>query len=283
MQLTEITYTEVYNYFQEQFKNNLEFREEINELYLFYRRKLLLHAKQNHQQDLIEYDFEEVVKSTIFNGYYIMKLILSDKDTVLSDDDWMLNPGTARNEIPKFLKSINNDNALDWKTEINHRFSMEVLNSIESAYDLTKSLIREIAEYGAFKAFIEDTRYKGSINSEESSLLLGNSNDLYFLSPQVYTVPSFVTLQHEIWDLFFWSSLNKEDWVGTVHLSKLPTDEDKLIYLIEFNISDLIMEAEKMEIIEKMVSNLPLEIRSALQIRLYNVSQLDLVSTVSNV
>lgn len=76
----------------------------------------------------------------------------------------------------------------------------------------------------------------------------------------------------------FWSSLNKEDWVGTVHLSKLPTDEDKLIYLIEFNISDLIMEAEKMEIIEKMVSNLPLEIRSALQIRLYNVSQLDLVS-----
>ena len=276
MNLAEKTHIEIYEFLQKEYDENKEFRQELENLYTFYGRKLMQFVKKEDQQEYVENKFGDVVNSLFFQGYYIMKMILNDEETILNEEGWKLPLGVTKNEIPLMLSSLLQDEKFDWKTDISHQFSMDILNYIEAGYETTQEITKEISEYGAYKAFIDDSRYVGN-KEETNDMLLGNPNDLNFLSPQVYSKAQFFTEQHEIWDLFYWSAIRKEDsWVGSIHYSTIPVGEEKL-YIIEFNLSNLIIESEKLELIDVVIKSIPIEIRSKLQIRLYNVSELDVL------
>lgn len=275
MDLVTKTHTEVYDYLKKEFEENEGFRNELEALYKFYGRKLIQFVGKNDLQ-YVEDEFGEVVNSLYFQGYYTMKLILNDEETVLDEAAWKLPKGVAKNEIPLLLKNLLNDEKLDWSTDISHEFSMNILSNVEAGYETTLEITKEIAEYAAYKAFIEDERYMGGTTEETTDMLLGNPYDLNFLSPQVYSKAQFFTDQHETWDLFYWSAIQKDSWVGSIHFSTMLVGEDNL-YVLEFNISNVIMDLEKLDIVEQITQKLPNEIRAKLQTRLYHVSELDVL------
>lgn len=273
------TYKQVYNHLQKEFKENDQFRKELESIMIFYGRKLIAFAKNEKEQLYIENGLEDVIRSLYFQGYYTMKVILSDEDTEILEDVWKMPIGVCRNEIPKMLENIFAEVKTDWKrTDVSHEFSMEILTNLEPAYEVTKAMIKEMAIYGAFKAFVEDERYQGMEEVDSASILLGNPFDIEFLSPQVFHQVSFLTNQHEIWDLFFWSAIRENAWVGTIHYSILPI-EDNTFYVMECNLSDLISKDEKLEIIDLLAKRLPPEQKSKLQIRLYNVGELEVLES----
>lgn len=258
------------------------FKKEMQQLYFFYERKLLGFAKTDMQKHFIAEAFEEVVFSQYFQGYYAMKSILTDEETKLNESVWSMGLGFAKNEVPKFMKEAFEKENIDWtQTEIGHKFGIELLQHIELAYDINKQIRTDIANLGAYNAFIDDERYIGINQGNPSDTLLGNPFDLEFISPQVYMQSQFFTAQHEIWDLFTWSSFRDDAWVGSVHLSTMPIAEE-LIYLLEIKLSDIITMEEKMDISNKVIGELPEDIRGLLQTRLYHVEDFDvLVSTIS--
>lgn len=269
----------VYKKLQEKMKLDTNFQNEISDLIFFYSRKLMGFTKTKEQKSLVEKDFEDVVFSQFFQGYYAMTILLNDEES-FDEDDWIRAPGLVRNELPKFLKLITEDESINWThTEIGHNFSIDILQSMESAYEVTKQLLYDLSNHGAFKAFTDDERYVGESTVPDSEMLLGNPFDLSFLSPQVYMQGQFYTTQHEVWDLFLWSAVRDDAWVGSVHLSTMPI-ENQTIYLLEFSVSSLISHNEKMDIINTIIKKIPENIRAILQTRLYNVDELDiLVST----
>lgn len=267
-------FTQVQITLKEKLESSQSFREELEQLYFYYERKLLQKSKTEEQRMYIVEHFEEFIMGQYFQGYYVMTEILLDKDFKYEENIWEAPIGIARNEIPIFLEQMFKEENIDWtRTELGHSFIMHILENNHHAYDLAVQIKKDIANYGAYKAFIEDERYKGENTTPNNHMLLGNAFDLEFISPQVYMQAQFNASQHEVWDLFTWSSLNNT-WVGTVHYSRIPTKETEYA-LLEISLSNTIIDEEKMEIASVIVSKLPEENRELLQTRLYHVENFD--------
>lgn len=270
-------HNKVYKTLEQKIKEDQDFQNELEYLSFFYRRKLTSIVKDTQVMEYIFRQFDDVLFSQFFQGYYAMTILLEDEEEHFSEKDWNHLPGLVRNEIPKFLKMITKVENVNWThTEIGHNFSMDILQSAENAYDVTQLLLSDLTNYGAYKAFIDDKRYVGEKNLVESEMLLGNAFDLNFVTPQVYMQAQFFTEQHELWDLFNWSAIGEGAWVGSIHYSVLPIEE-QTYYVLEFSLSNLINKDEQMEIVNDVIKKIPEEIRSTLQTRLYSVSELDVL------
>ena len=281
MTATDLLYEQVWNHLKNNFETNKLLRKELDDLLHFYGKKLLNFAKQPKQRDFIENKLEDVVRSQYFQGYYIMRSLLKDEETALASQTWNLAKGIVRNEIPVFINNIFKDSEMDWsRTEIGHEFGIKLVQEIDGVFDIIRQMRRDIAYYGAYKAFIEDNRYKGNKEEDHSSMLLGNPFDLHFVSPQVFMQAQFFSNEHEVWDLYMWSSVQENAWVGSLHFSAIPQNNNS-VYILELSISETIMENEKYEILEKCVQQIPESIRSMLQIRIYHVRELEVVVPVN--
>jgi len=270
-------YNEVYSMLKGQIETDVEFKKEIQKLYYFYERKLMFHAKSEEAVILIREKLEDVVFSQYFQGYYIMSLILSDEETVLEDSVWSLERGVTRNEIPKFVVEVFSQEVVDWTTtELGHNFGMDVLQLIEPAFDIVKQLRIDLANYGAFKAFVADERYIGAPNDDPSNSLLGSVDDFEFLTPQVYMKAQFVTSTQEILDLYNWSSVNDNMWVGAATLSIINVEEHS-IYFLEIKLANSISNDEKMDITNEIIGKLPVDIRELVQVRLYHIEDIEIL------
>lgn len=279
MQKDDVFY-QVQNKLKRQLKTDPIFKEEIQSLYYFYERKLMNFARKEGMKKYIIDEFEDVVFSQYFQGYYVMKVILNDEETEMEESSWNMSEGFARNVIPPFINNAFKEESTDWSyTEVSHKFGMELLDLQEAAYDLFKQIRFDIACYGAFKAFIEDERYVGNEGGGSMDLWFGNPLDLVFLNPQVYMQAQFSTAEHEVWDLHTWTSFRDSMWVGSIHLSTLPQDEStgQVIYLLEVKLSNTIAQDEKLDIVNFIVNKLPVEIQNALQTRLYYVEDFDVI------
>lgn len=270
----------VFDYLKEEFEKE-EFRKEIEDLLFFYGKKLIKFAKNDEQRNVVEKDLEDVVKSAYFQGYYTMRVILEDEETELNSEAWHLPYGFCRNEIPILISNLIEEENPDWmKTNITHDFNMYMLSYMSEAYDVAKSLIREIALYGCYKAFIEDERYQYTpIAGDDNVAALGSVYDVEFLNPQVYQQIQYFSDSNEVRNLFFWSALQPNAWVGSIHYSKI---EDFSLKLLECSISNLITDEEKLDIVNSLVKHIPSEDKANLQIRLYKVSELDILIANKN-
>ena len=274
----EQQFINVYNILQKRYNEDTDFRESIDSLTRFYGRKLVGFAKNEEQEALVLAEFEDVVKSQFFHGFYLMTAILEDVETDFPADIWRLRKGMVRNEIPLLIRSVFVEEGSSWSvTEVGREFGLAILDVMEPGYEIVKRLREEVTLYGAYQAFIQDDRYRGVEAEESTDTLLGNPFDLEFLSPQVFMQAQFQTEQHEIWDLFFWSS-QENTWLGSVHLSKLPTDA-MTVFLMECTLSNQLIYFEKSDIVDTLVSRLPQDVQNTVQVRVYHANDLEVLVT----
>lgn len=227
---------------------------------------------------LLDNTLEDVISSQIFQGYLTMRLILEDPESDFQDKDFNILEGQARNEIPLLIHQAMEQNELDWTyTELGHNFSMNLLETMPNAYDISKQMRIDLSNYGAFKAFIDDDRFVESEIDQSTLLSLGNPLDLNFLTPQVYMQVHFVSKEYEVWDLYTWSSMGSNAFVGSVHYSKMLTEAQEY-NLLEFKISNQISKEEKMELASLISTQLPEDVQVSLQIRLYHFDEVDVLS-----
>ncbi|MFD5853585.1 hypothetical protein ACFWGC_25975 [Cytobacillus pseudoceanisediminis] len=276
MKTADLIYTEIIDTLRKQYQTNKHFRDELDNLSLFYGRKFMNKTNDEEERLSIIKQMDDMVKSQFFQGYYIMKSILLDKETSLPQDVWSLNPGLVRNEIPLLFADIFKDSPDNWHlTDVSQNIGLDLVQRFNNVYDLVKQTRKDLALYGAYKAFIEDDRYQSQTDNNQSSMILGNPFDLTFLSPQVYMQAQFLTEEQEIWDLNLWSSLGTK-WVGSIHFSRIPHDQMTL-FLFQFSVSEVIQENERYELLEKSLENIPQEIKSLMQVRLHHVRELEVV------
>ena len=273
-------FVKVQNKLKKQLKSDPTFKDELQSLYFFYERKLLTIANRESIKEFIIDKFEDVIYSQYFQGYYIMKEILNDEETEMDESAWTLREGYVRNIIPGFLKTTFIDQNIDWTyTDVSHKFGIDLLELQEEAYELFKQIRLDIVCYGAYKSFIEDERYKGNEQPEPVDLRFGNPLNLVFLNPQIYMQAQFSTSEHEVWDIFTWSSFRNEMLVGSIHFSTLPMDADseQPIYLLEVKLANTISQDEKLDIVNFVITKLPIEVQNVLQTRLYYVEDFDVI------
>ncbi|MDQ0273509.1 hypothetical protein [Cytobacillus purgationiresistens] len=280
MSQIDTTYNTVYNHLLEKFNNDIDFQNEIQYLIHFYGKKLMNFTKNDEQKLLVEVSSEKLIKSQFFQGYFIMKTILEDDQMELGEKIWTVNPGIIRNELPILLEQTYSNSVEDWyKTDVGHQVSFELIQVFSDVFDLVKQIRKDISIYGCYKAVIEDPRYSGFNETSEHQFLLGDPMDLDFLNPQVYMQAEFITEEQEFWDLYNWSSSQNSvsKWIGSIQLSSIPQDNDSFFYLIQFTLSNTILEEEKQGIIQKVHKRLPQDVLSTLQIRYYSASELNVV------
>lgn len=276
MKTEDLIYTEIMDTLRKQYQTNKHFRDELDNLSLFYGRKFINKTKDEEERLSIIKQMDDMVKSQFFQGYYIMKSILLDKETSLPQDVWSLNPGLVRNEIPLLFADIFKDSQDNWHlTDVSQNIGLDLVQRFNNVYDVVKQTRKDLALYGAYKAFIDDDRYQSQPNNNQSSMILGSPFDLTFLSPQVYMQAQFFTTEQEIWDLNLWSSLGTK-WVGSIHFSRIPYDQVTL-FLLQISVSEVIQENEKYELLEKSLENIPQEIKSVMQVRVQHVRELEVV------
>lgn len=280
MKSTDKTYHEVFQLLKKRFEEDTKFQTEMEDLTYFYGKKIIVLAKNEEQERLIHENFPDLVKSQFFQGYYVMNSMLSDNETEFPKEVWKLNQGIVRNELPILFNKIFKEHTEDWHlTEIGQKLGMKLVQEFDGVYDLVKQIRKDIALYGAYKAFSEDERYSTQKHTDE--LILGDPFDLIFLNPQVYMQAQFVTTGQEIWDLYTWSSFKHgSSWIGTIQFLTIPNNEQEF-YLLQFTISETILEHEKYEMLKILLDKLPQEIRAVLQIRIHHTRELEIVTSES--
>lgn len=278
----EQLFKDVWKTLKDKFSKDESFKDEMEKLLHFYGRKLINKAKTDEQKLFIEEQLEDVVNSQFFQGYYTMANILSDKETNIPNDVWTLPKGIVRNEIPILFNNIFSESD-DWlRTDITNKFSSKLIQLMDDVYDVLKIIRKDCTYYGAYKSFVEDSRYQGkAAEPKEKLMLLGNPFDLEFLNPQVYMQAQMYSSEHEIWDLYYWSSITEEQWIGSIHLSKIPTENSDL-YILECTLSEVISEEERYDIIHKVLHSLPEDIRLSIQTRYYLTRELNVLVPTEN-
>lgn len=272
------TFEKVTNRLRNKFEKDIQFNKELEDLVLFYGRKLLAIAKSSNTKEIIVGTIDNVVRSQYFQGYYIMTTILDEDEMKFPDKTWGLPLGILRNEIPKAIYTIfDNEVNFDWAAnEVINEFAAVMIKELENGFDVVESLKYEVAAFGAYKAFLGDPRYKIESNDTKTPALLGNPFDLEFLNFQVFMQAQYYSNEHEIWDMFKMGIKGlQNEWCGNAHLSKFTDVQGNVNYLLSINISNSIRLEEKMILAEKVVKKIPNEILNTVQIRLYHTDSLE--------
>lgn len=249
----------------------------------FYGRKFIANARNKEQEQYVENNIDILVKSKFFQGYFVMKSMLLDSETNFPEEVWTLNKGIIRNELPILIESIFNTNNEEWyRTEQGQSIGMKLVQLFDvSIFDLVRQTRKDIALYGAYKAFIEDERFQ-NITTQETNYYFGDPFELVFINPQVYMQAQFLTNEQEIWDFIYKASMRNKSWIGTIQLSEIPDTQGQKFFLLQLTISETVLRDEKYEILNNLLSVLPENIRSVLQTRIYHVNEIEVLVPAEN-
>lgn len=260
------------------YKEDQEFRQNLDYLYFFYGRKYLHLATDDSQKKYIEDNLFDMIKSQFYQGYYIMREILNDPSIELDEQIWSANKGIIRNELPILMENVFEDSKDTWfLSTLGKKIGMMIMQKINDVYEVIQQTRKDAALYGVYQAFIDDKRYQPKKSNENHSLLLGDPFDLHFLNPQIYMKAQYITDEQEIWDIYTWSTFKGGvKWVGSIQLSKIPSDI-QMIYLLQFTVNEIVSDFEKYEILENALKRLSDEVKALTQIRICHAKDLEIV------
>ncbi|WP_028393945.1 hypothetical protein [Bacillus cihuensis] len=270
-------YSHVLSHLKNEFESNEDFRKEIDNFIFFYGYKFMSQCKTESQEKLVQESVNDLIKSQYFQGYYIMTTLLNDSDQKFPETVWSTPKGMLRNEIPLFIETVFEGSDEWYKTELSHNITMNLIQSMDGLYDLIKQTRKDVALYGAYKAFIQDKRYKGNQAETSRQMNLGNPFDIFFLNPQIYMQAKFFTEEQEIWDLYTWTAFNNSKWVGTIRFSSFSNENNTPFYILEVSLSNFISHSEKIEIVNNLLNSLSDTIKASLQTRLYHVENMEVL------
>ncbi|MCM3317953.1 hypothetical protein M3603_15145 [Rummeliibacillus stabekisii] len=270
-------FNKVTNHLRDKYEKDIFFNQEIEKLTTFYGRKLLALTNNENVHEIIESSISNVINSQLFQGYYVMTNILEDEELDFKDSVWTLSKGLARNHIRLMIDELFKDTEYNWiDNETANAFALVMLNELEKGFEIVEGIKYEVALYGAYKAFIEDSRYKGTTTENATDFKLGDPFDLNYINHQIYMTATNYAEQNEMWDLFLTGRQNQDNiWCGNAHLSTFLNEEDKNFYILSINLSNVIRVEEKMKLAETISKRLPSEITDVLQIRLYHTTEIE--------
>ncbi|MFB1100385.1 hypothetical protein [Terribacillus sp. JSM ZJ617] len=200
------------NKLRQAFTNDEHFNMQFNILNHFYFEKVKVLTDAERHRDYEE-PFFEAVKSQYFNGYFIVRELLSDEQTTL-DPVWLSNPeGILTEEIPMLIREAvlqNEEEALI--TETMYQFIMELTAEYEDVHSSLLQIAFDIAFLGSKRAFL-DERNSLEVEAQKGGLesRMARIGDFTFITPQIYLGPKHITTETEMWDLYWWSSLRQID------------------------------------------------------------------------
>jgi hypothetical protein len=224
---------------------------------------------------------EEVMYAQLYHGYYLQREIMRESDSLpveertFLDQFYTLPEGVLFNEIGPIMKMNFGDNY--YMRKGNESINIKMLNDFPNAFDLYRTILLEVCNYGAYLAVLDHDRYKPEL-AEVEGYVLGNPYDLNILNPQIFMQATAYSEQHEMWELYrVKNGQNEIQWYGTIYYTKIP-DQEEPRHFLQFMISDLDAHKKKDAIIEGIYYKLPSDIQNIIQIRRYDVSDLDLLA-----
>lgn len=250
------------------------FSKFMDELIVFYGRKIMRLAKTETEEKYIEEEFHRLVKSEFFMGYRAMYLIMEDEEIQGVDDLLTCQPGILLNEIPVLIGELFKDVEGEWyRIKEAQEVSMWLTQNIEGSYDLLRQTKKDCAMYGCYHAALDRSQYKKE-SFIEQFYKLEDPFDIHFLNPQVYMKAEFITEEQEMWNVHAWNALdNGGKFIGTIHLFRT----EQSFYILSISLMDEISSDEKYDIADKISVLLPEELRPFTQIRLNQLSDFTLL------
>ncbi|QXE03523.1 hypothetical protein [Terribacillus sp. DMT04] len=243
------------NKLRQSFINDEHFNKQFNIMYQYYLEKVkAITDPEKHRE--YEDPFFEAVKSQYFNGYFIVRELLSDEQTTL-DPIWLSNPeGILTEEIPLLIREAvlqNEEEALI--SETMYQFIMSLISEYEDVHYPLNQIAFDIAFLGSKRAFI-DERDSIGVEAQKGGLesRMARIGDFTFITPQIFLGPKHVTAETEMWDLYWWSSLRKIDnKAGDVTLIQVNNGEGDN-YIFNVNLASTFTPYEIQLIYNNLVS-----------------------------
>lgn len=266
----------LWNMLNEKFKQDSSFAKEIESFVSFYGTKFVNSAISGEKKAIAAEIIEDVINSQFFHGYYLQyNLILEDdsKREIFLENFWIMTPGVMRSNIGRVMELNFGEN---WFLQKGiESVNLRVLNEIPEAFDVFRVILREAANFGAYKATLDYPLYE-SLVQENEDFIFGSPFELHFLNPQVFIQAQAFSNQHELWDVFLADNGQSESqWAGSIHLSSIPTGTDLDNYILTVSLSNSISEGEKLGIVNSLCEQLPSEVRNVVQLRVFHLSDLD--------
>lgn len=271
---------EVFQYLNDKLKSDKNFEKNVNDLIEYYGAKFLATIQNSENVDEGAEIIEQVMYAQIYHGFYLQRELMIESDNspeeerIFMDRFYTLPPGVMLNEIGPIMKKNFGGNY--YMRKGNEAINIKVLNEFPNAFELYRAILLEVCNFGAYLAVLDYPKYEPSLENQEG-YLLGNPFDLNILNPQIFMQAMAYSEQHEMWELYrLKNGENELQWYGTIYYTKIP-DQDTTAHYLQFMISDLVRSNEKDAIIEKIFYRLPEDIQKHIQIRRYDVSNLDLL------
>ncbi|MFD1736245.1 hypothetical protein ACFSCX_06660 [Bacillus salitolerans] len=242
---------------KEKFEQNDDFKTELFLLYNVYAPKYLRFVKDEMGQKRLQDMFFEAIKGQIFHGYYLIRELLADENTHISNEFLGQPIGYLTNEVPLLLGQALGDNSRELiKTEVGHKFLMWLITNYEGTFDLAKQVLWDLTCLGARQALLDEKESKNiGSNIEKVEGLLSVLNDLEFLTPQLYLSAAVVTDSVEMWEINYWNSYRNHHKAGDVSVIKVE-NQDETGYLVAINLHVSIFKEERESIVTHLVGKL---------------------------
>ncbi|MGF9975508.1 hypothetical protein [Viridibacillus arvi] len=266
---------------RDKFENSAKFNETLDNITIFYGRKLLSITKNHFTREIIEKTIEKVIREQYFEGYFRMSDIIKNSGIPAIDLLWELPKGRLRNEVRILLENVYKDIDPDWANNATiSNFSLVMLKELEEGFDVVEMIKYEVAAFGAWEAVIEDSRYVYKEDADEFDSKFGNSFDLEFINFQVYMQMEYFSDTYESWNLY---KLGKNDQdnigCGMAQLSLIHNLEGKQQFVLTLNLFNLIHPEEKNGLVDSIVKSITSKLKnSELHIRILHTTEIEYFS-----
>jgi hypothetical protein len=250
----------IYDYTDQKLKahvqNNEEFNLELANTFAYYKEKLLDIANESDNEQL-EADFFNCIKSQIFNGYFMVQELLSNEETKFVDEWFLQSVGMIAQQLPEMLRIATND---DIEGIITHeplkKLASKLVVEFEGVYPLLMDISLNTACMGAKWALIDEAEKRG-ISPYQPQLkgLLFHIDDAVFINPQTYLSCDITTESSEVWTVIT-SGYSGLDKIAEVTVIKHRGHEGSESYYMNINIKNSLSISDQEPLIDTLAIKL---------------------------
>ena len=260
-------------------KKDPGFNKELGEFVSFFGSKFVNAQPDEVKKEIAANLIEDVIFAQVAHGYWLFANELAEdkvndgRAKTFESKFWQNTPGLIRNITGIVALQIFKEN---WFMAIgSEEINLRILQELPDSFNLYLSILEETAIFGGYLALRDDDNYKPlSEENDMPEILLANPKDITYINPQVYMQYGFFSNQHENWELILGATGKREErWIGTVHLSSIPTDGDSKTYYLNIMLDYMLMAHEKSRICKTIIQRLPQEIQETVQFRVYHLDR----------
>lgn len=241
------------------FQNNEKFNQEMGILYAYYLDKLR-NIIRIEDQEIIEKDLFESIKSQIFNGYYIGQELLTMPDNQFTDEVFTnQTEGLIAQQIPNLLRTATNENieGIITTDPMKNLISWMVVE-YEDIYNTLLDIALNSACVGTKWAFLDEAEKRGlTLFTSNHAGFLAPMDDITFINPQDYLVyqVSGSAQDSEAWEII---SCNHDNYnkIGEVHIIRFLKEGQEQNYYMNINVKSHLPLAEQQALIDNLASRL---------------------------